>query len=99
MTWPLAPPRDTAADRLHVFPHAVKRRESRHAAVTQFLVPEDDGGADGGWIVALLVAEPGADGELGPVGELHQQRAEPALVLPGAGLMTDDDGFVVLKTL
>src|SRR5260370_9843788 len=57
--------------------------EARHAAVGKLLVAEGDRGADGGRGAALAIAEAGADGELGAVGQPGPQRSEPALVLAG----------------
>ena len=64
-------------------PDADIGRKPRHAAVGELLVAEGDDGADRRRCFALGVGEAGAHGELRPVGQLHEQRAEPALVPPG----------------
>src|SRR5690349_14192800 len=69
--------------RLKFLASSGERREPRHAAVGQFLVFEQDSGADGGGIFTFLVGKPGADGELDAVGQLHEQCAEAALVTAG----------------
>ena len=82
---------------VHARPH--ERREPRYAAVGQFLVAERDHRADGRWLLALPIGEAGADGELGAVGQLHEQSAQAAFVSTVARLVADHPGFGIVKCL
>lgn len=78
-------------------PPADPARKSGHTCVRKFLVAEGDGGADSGRIFAFTVAEAGADRKIGAVRQSNQQRAHPARVTAGTGLVADDNRFSVVK--
>jgi len=50
-------------------------------------------------MLALMIAESRSDCEFGAAWQTHQQRAHPALVPTGSGLVTHDDCFRIMKRL
>lgn len=81
----------------NVVPHTNPTRKSRHACVRKLLETKGYGSADAGRILAFAVAETRADGETGAVRQANQQRPHPALVTASAGLMSNDNGFSIVK--